>query len=223
MGNTKFKPFPHPGVYVFYPPMHAYVVRVHRGGYWCAIKTISDVWGNGFVGIAPPEYIRDVRCAQAPDPTRPPREPRSARRFWTDLGEPREKEKAENPPNPLAMKKRIPSPAGKAGHRHFCCAWYARGNQLPAPGTPALRTACTCAPLFCLHTTPPQPMSLDRAAFGSDRTHTARIVMIQCLEGESSAAGQHRGPCRDLNELGAEQHRAPCLLPVVLPLACFAE
>ena len=80
MGNTK-KPFPHPGVYVFYPPMHAYVVRVHRGGYWCAIKTISDVWGNGFVGIAPPEYIRDVLCAQAPDPTRPPREPRSARRF----------------------------------------------------------------------------------------------------------------------------------------------
>jgi hypothetical protein len=47
---------------------------------------MSDRLGNNFVGIAPPEYIRDVLCAQASDPTRPPREPRSARRFWGRSG-----------------------------------------------------------------------------------------------------------------------------------------
>ena len=46
------KPIPPPGAYIFYPPMQAYVVRVHCGSCWCAIKTSSDVWGNGFVGIA---------------------------------------------------------------------------------------------------------------------------------------------------------------------------
>ena len=83
--NAK-KLFPTPRVYEFHPPMHARMQCTHSRGCQWRVKTMSDRLGNNFVGIAPPEYIRDVLCAQASDPTRPPREPRSARRFWGRSG-----------------------------------------------------------------------------------------------------------------------------------------
>ena len=151
MGNAK-KMFPHPRVYVFCPPMHAYVVRVHRGGYWCAIKTSSDVWGNNFVGIAPPEYIRDVPCAQAPDPTRPPREPRSARRFWGRSGccSRRNLRNEE-----LLPERRLRLTCARASHAGACHAPAAvrvgqcKARQLSSPATGQLKAVVNGAAACC--------------------------------------------------------------------------
>ena len=68
MGNAN-KLFPTPRVYLFYPPMRAYVVRVHRGGCRWAMKMMSDRLGNNFVGIAPPEYIKRVTYHARRHPT----------------------------------------------------------------------------------------------------------------------------------------------------------
>ena len=47
MGNAN-KLFPTPRVYLFYPPMRAYIVRVHRSGCRWAMKTSSDGGGKQF-------------------------------------------------------------------------------------------------------------------------------------------------------------------------------